>query len=145
MKFSIKNTHRLYGVNYNDLVRVYYNFHKKTYSIQKKIYGRWLVVAYKNNFMLADCTFKVSETGRNRVVQEGKKNVHAFIYGRLIESGMGLSDMDTKNLPAKISYNPYKNESFVCENLTTTPIKIAGADCVKFNDKIVSAAYLRKL
>lgn len=146
MSTLIKNTQELYQLNQGDLVRVYYNLHKKTFSIQKKINSTWLVVGYKDQFMLADCKFKVSENGRQKVLRDRKKNVHAFIYGKIVESGMGLDGCEYKNLPAIISYNPYEGNTFVCKNLTDKPFKVGGAMCVKFtNGKTVSGAYLEKL
>lgn len=145
MSTLIKNTQKLYQLNQGDLVRVYYNLHKKTFSIQKKINSTWLVVGYKDQFMLADCKFKVSENGRQRVIATKRKSVHAFIYGKIVESGMGLDGCEHKNLPLIISYNPYKNDSFVCKNWTEKPIKIKSAQYVKFNRKTVSGAYLEKL
>lgn len=141
----IKNTQELYQLNKGDLVRVYYNLHRKTFSIQKKINSRWKVVGYKDQFMLADCKFKVNENARQKVITTKRKSVHAFIYGMIVESGMGIEFWQHKNLPAIITYNPYEDDSFVCKNLTEKPMKIKGAWYVKFNGKVVSGCYLEKL
>lgn len=129
------------SLNYGDSVRVYWNFHKKTFSIQKKIGGKWLVAAYSNSFMLQDATFKVSEIGRQKVLRDKNKNVHAYIYGTIVESGMGISGDSEKTLPVNITYNPYLYDSFVSTNLVNHIIKIKSAWCVKFGKK-VTAAYI---
>jgi hypothetical protein len=128
-------------LDYGDSVRAYWNFRKKKFSIQKKLNGRWLVVAYSNSFMLKDATFKVSESGRQRVIKNKSKNVHAYIYGTLVESGMGISGDSKHNLPMKITYNPYKYNSFISTNLTIHTLKVKSAWCVKFG-KEVTAAYV---
>ena len=61
-------------------VKVYYNLHKKCYSIvslEKENYGR--VIKHENYVPLTNAQFKVSEKGRQRVLREQKKNVHAYV------------------------------------------------------------------
>lgn len=65
------------------------------------------VVARSSHVLLEDVRPKVSEAGRQRVIREGRKNVHAGLVGTLIHM---------ENQPfhgQKITYNPYKYESFV--------------------------------
>lgn len=62
-------------------VRIYFNLHKKVYSVQAKVDGRWKVVEYINVINLVNATFQVSAAGRQRVLREKKKNVHAYIVG----------------------------------------------------------------
>lgn len=83
-------------------VKVYYNFHRKNLSIQQN--GR--VIDRRDEVFLENVTFKVSQSGRERVLREKVKNVHAFICGELCEP---------KNLtnPVKVRYNPYETEGFV--------------------------------
>lgn len=97
-------------------VRVYYNLHRHTFSIQHKVDGRWLVRDYADEVTLKDATFKVSEAGRKRVIAEGRKNVHAFVIGTLVD--------DIPETPVQATYNPYKYSSFV-EKETETPIHTA--------------------
>lgn len=125
-----------------DPVRFYYNFHKKTFSIQKRVEGRWRVVDHSNNFMVLDAKFKVSQKGRERVLRERVKNVHAYVYGLWAESGMGISAEEDRTLCCIIKYNPYDNDKFFCENLTLKPFNVTGAMCVKVTNGVVSAAYV---
>jgi hypothetical protein len=128
-------------LNYGDSVRVYWNFHKKLFSIQKKINGRWLVVSHSNKFMLVDVVFKVNEKARQKVIKNKVKNVHAFVYGKLSRSGMGISGDSNNKLPCVVKYNPYKLDCFYSDNLTVHTYKVKEAMCVKFTDRLVTAAY----
>lgn len=86
-----------------DRVFVYYNLHKKCFSIRSMKTG--LVVAHADKVYMSECTFKVSEAGRQRVLKEKKKNVHAGIIGKWLECAIGTSETAT--------YNPFKYDSFV--------------------------------
>lgn len=88
-------------------VFVYFNLHKKVWSIKSLKTGR--VIAHANTVQLKDVTFKVSEAGRQRVLKEKRKNVHAGVVGTLVAKDFffhpGL-------LNEVISYNPYKAPHF---------------------------------
>ena len=56
-------------------VRVYWNLHRKCWSIQNCKSG--LVRGYQSCVVLEDAKFVVRKGGQKRVRQEGKKNVHA--------------------------------------------------------------------
>jgi len=87
-------------------VRVYWNLHKKVWSIQSCKTG--LVIDHSDIVHLSDVKFVVRKAGQQRVRKEGKKNVHAFAVGNLCSA---------KNFPMfgwyKVTYNPYKHETFV--------------------------------
>jgi len=92
-------------------VRIYYNFHKKLYSVQEKVDGRWKVVEHTNNINLINVTFKVSEAGRQRVIKEKRKNVHAAMIGErfpFIPKSFVYRD--------EVSYNPYKSPYFMVKS-----------------------------
>lgn len=82
-------------------VGVYWNFHRKCYSVKQNR----LVIGYSNCISLVDAKFTVSEAGRQRVLRERKKNVHACVTGTLRIPEEGFWDV-------KIRYNPYKDEHF---------------------------------
>lgn len=88
-------------------VFVYYNLHKKVFSV-RALEGdrRGLVIAHVREIGLTDVTFKVSEAGRQRVLRERKKNVHAGVVGQW----SGLHD---QNGLEAVTYNPYRYSSFV--------------------------------
>jgi hypothetical protein len=95
-------------------VKVYRNLHTGTLSVQAKVEGRWKVVGHCSNLSLVDVVFKVSQAGRDRVLREGQKNVHAFVVGVLESFDKEVSIETSK----AISYNPYfANSFFVKETL----------------------------
>lgn len=100
-----------------DLVDVYWNLHKHLYSVRSAETGR--VVAHTHGpIVLADATFKVSEAGRQRVLSEGHKNVHAVVRGRVATATDSTAD------PIEVSYNPYKGPHFY-ERPTGLPMHAA--------------------
>lgn len=94
-------------------VEVYFNLHKKCLSVRH----RGLVIGHAAAVELADVTFAVSEAGRQRVLRDGRKNVHAFIRGTLVSSvphGEPVPALTyDKAVAPTVTYNPYKNDSFV--------------------------------
>lgn len=88
-------------------VEIYRNLNKpgKTYSIRQD----GLVIGHSNSLLLKDCEFIVNEAGRQRVLKEKKKNVHAFIRGKLLDSK--AESLNYK----RVVYNPYKNKHFLSD------------------------------
>ena len=84
-------------------VRVYFNLHRKQLSVQSKTDKGWRVWLHANKITLEDVEFKVSEAGRQRVLREKKKNVHAFVEGNLV-----LGGIDKIEPRVWVSYNPYR-------------------------------------
>ena len=62
-----------------DRVRAYYNLHKKCFSVQD--YKTGLVIEHTDSLFFTNALFVVRKSGNERVKQEGKKNVHAFVNG----------------------------------------------------------------
>ena len=89
-------------------VFVYFNLHKKLFSI-KALEGpnKGRVVAHRRELSLLDAVFKVSEAGRQRVLRERKKNVHAGVVGQWFDT---TEAVDNK---LQVTYNPYKYTGFV--------------------------------
>lgn len=97
-------------------VFVYYNLHKKVWSV-KALQGpdKGRVIAHSKTVWLKHCKLKVSQAGRQRVLKERRKNVHAGVVGDLVSltGAMNLGGIGG----GYITYNPYKYESFVdCKN-----------------------------
>ena len=87
-------------------VRVYWNLHKHTWSIQSCKSG--LVIDHKQYITLLDAKFVVRKGGQKRVREEGKKNVHAFAVGYLMSSKQSsYHDWD------RVKYNPYTDDYFM--------------------------------
>jgi hypothetical protein len=96
-------------------VFVYFNLHRKCFSI-KALEGpnKGRVVAHRDDVLLFDAAFKVSEAGRQRVLRERKKNVHAGVVGQWDETGTDLITIDrVTTVGTPITYNPYKYDTFV--------------------------------
>ena len=88
---------------------IYYNLHRKCWSI-RDVKSR--LVEGHSDFLLIDCLeAKISEAGRQRVIKEGVKNVHAGLVG-VIFSRKQPKSIDLTSLRA-ITYNPYKYNSFI--------------------------------
>jgi hypothetical protein len=96
-------------------VFVYFNLHKKCFSVKAlegSMKGR--VIAHRHQVFLYDATFKVSEAGRQRVLREKRKNVHAGVCGTWDERDYDNISIDqTIVLGQAVMYNPYKYDSFV--------------------------------
>ena len=69
----------------NKLVFVYWNVTRKCWSIRSMSFpDKGIVIGYARNLRLKNCTFKVSEAGRQRVLKTGRKGLHAGIIGEVI-------------------------------------------------------------
>jgi hypothetical protein len=96
------------------------------------------VITHTRHLALMDCTFKVSEAGRQRVLRERRKNVHAGIVGtapKSILTAIKSDYMAGDGVP--ITYNPYKYDSFVSKLDDTRKIK--QAKIVTLFDRSVTA------
>jgi len=89
-------------------VFVYYNLHRKLWSV-KALEGenKGRVIAHRKEVVLREPKPKVSEAGRQRVIREKKKNVHAGLSGYYIER------VPVPAISFDVTYNPYKYDSFV--------------------------------
>ena len=59
--------------------RLYWNLHKKKWSLQDRQTGR--VAHHVTAYTMYDAKFVVRPAGQAKVRREGKKNVHAFAVG----------------------------------------------------------------
>jgi hypothetical protein len=115
-------------------VYVYFNLHKKLWSV-RALDGaqRGRVIAHAHDLRLADCSFRVSEAGRQRVIRERCKNVHAGVVGTLLEASLPQGTMCEQ----RITYDPYRFATFV-DAETLAPI--AHARFVVFSKRAVHVA-----
>jgi len=88
-------------------VKVYKNLTRNTWSIQD--YKTRKVIGYSDNIRLENAKFVVSEKTRQRVLKEGKKYVHAFVVGELVNNWTLTGSFET------VRYNPYMFEFFFTE------------------------------
>ena len=87
-------------------VEVYRNLHKNCWSVRDSNTSR--VIDHVNYIHLDDATLVVRPAGREKVLREKRKNVHAFIKG----TASFLSECDN-TYSKQVIYNPYKYNSFV--------------------------------
>jgi len=120
-------------------VAAYYNLHKNTFSLQsrnKEDYGK--VIKHTDHVILKNAKFTVRSAGRQKVLNENKKNVHAFVVGEVVE-GLGPQRVTEK----LVRYNPYRGDSFT---RTDTGEAVSVADYVILrkgvDDKPIIGAYL---
>lgn len=102
-------------------VFVYFNLHRKCWSV-KALEGedKGRVIAHEDFLILRDATPKVSKAGRERVLREKRKNVHAGIVGEWV-SEIPATEADAVSYPEgevwlapyDVTYNPYKYDTFV--------------------------------
>ena len=81
-------------------VEVYFNLHRKLWSVVDLSTG--LVVEHVNEIAIANPVFTVQPAGRRKVIQQQRKNVHAFVRGQRVERPQVDSD------GVAVYYNPYK-------------------------------------
>jgi len=111
-------------------VHVYFNYTRRLYSV-KAMEGRekGKVLFHSKDVLLRNCTMKVSEAGRQRVLRTKQKNVHAGITGDLLALSPTVTwlnsfdigyihridnqwreDLIKRGTP--ITYSPYEGDSF---------------------------------
>jgi len=103
-------------------VEIYRNLHRNCWSIRDNKTGK--VIGHTDSIHLKDADLIVRQSGREKVLQEKRKNVHAFIKGR-------IESCEDKHIE-QISYNPYKYNSFI---LTESKKSIFHSDHIYLNDK----------
>ncbi len=108
-------------------VFVYRNLHKKCYSV--KDWKTKLVIAHVDEILLVDAVFKVSEAGRQRVLKEKRKNVHAGVMGFWDKKADYSLEIGFNPVAY---YNPYKYNSFVDSN---TEKPLTKSSCVLLHKK----------
>ena len=100
-----------YKIDRSRKVFVYKNLHKNCWSVRQD----GLVKAHAKCLYMWDCLFQVNQKGRERVIKEKQKNVHAGILGY-------ITNVPVRNVGLKpIGYNPYKYKTFV-QGLSQKPI-----------------------
>jgi hypothetical protein len=91
--------------------------------------------------LLVDCVFKIREAGRQRVLQTGHRNVHAFVIGTVTASAYGI-DKTGKQLPIRITYNPNNDQQFMALDGKSWPWPVKSARAVLLNEHGMTACYV---
>jgi len=123
---------------------VYYNLHKRCWSLKAletlepgkyelfapSVKGR--VTGHADTVLASRVTTKISEAGRQRVIREKRKNVHAGIIGLSVIAEPTKNFVTTDTTPS-MSYNPYKRPDFYDRatgaTVTTAPHVLMRSGC----------------
>jgi hypothetical protein len=86
-------------------VDVYWNLHKNVFSVRSREgETRGRVIGHVHAFTLNDVEYVVSKAGREKVLRERRKNVHAFVRGCWAE--LDSEHQFTGNV-WRVRYDPY--------------------------------------
>lgn len=91
--------------------RAYRNLRTGLWSVKQGV-----VRFHTNCIFLKDVTFPVNEKVRQRVIANKRKEVHAFVMGFLTEAGDAPLFNAYCKRKQEVTYNPYKNDTFVCKD-----------------------------
>ena len=128
-------------------VSVYRNLHNGLISIKSASSG--LVLGHAKSVDISGADFVVNEAGRQRVLRDKQKNVHAYVKGVLMDvrgftpykerwngGATSRGPWDTVHKVTVVSYNPYKAPHFVIKGTTD---KVSKASlCTVSHDGIIS-------
>lgn len=104
-------------IELNTKTFVYRNLHTGNYSVKQN----GLVIAHVESIILNNCSFKISEKLRQKVIKDKQKNVHAYIVG-YVESYKDINSIPYIENRTSITYNPYKFKTFVYKEYETEAI-----------------------
>jgi len=102
--------------------KIYRNLHRDCFSVLKYNQEKkgYRLFAHEKDLICHDVNFTISKAGRDRVLLEKKKNVHAFVICQNYTTFVG-----EPKLGDQVYYNPYKMETFQVRT-TDEPIYNAG-------------------
>jgi len=126
-------------------VSIYRNLHNGLISIKSASSG--LVLGHAQSVDIAWADFVVNEAGRQRVLKDRQKNVHAYVKGLLLNTrgfksykgrslGPVYGALDTIHKVTIVSYNPYKAPHFVIKG-TSDKVNKASL-CTVSHDGIIA-------
>lgn len=130
-------------------VCIYLNLHRPGYLSLRALDGpdKGRVIAHARALVLTDCRLVVSEAGRQRVLREQAKNVHAGIRG-VIEA-IAVSDDALPDFEAQarallssgraVRYNPYETTGFI-DRATLLPVRTA-ARVIAIGARVVASKH----
>ncbi len=99
-------------------VRVFKNLKHGCYSIMQ----RGVIRASAKQVRLRDVEFRVRESGRQRMLRENRKNVHAFAVGRLVDYVHPAEERELAPMAGRSAfYDPYRFPCFV-DRETNAPV-----------------------
>lgn len=140
--YKFFNSYKGRWIHAGQRVEVYRNLKFKdriVYSIRDAKSG--LVLGHATDILLTNnCKFVVKEVGRQRVLKEKKKNVHAWIEGSYGIIHAGDDKIFSDGTPVR--YNPYTNSHF---EMADCGEPIVEANLVFIKEGLVSASAIKSL
>ena len=117
----------------NKKVMVHYNLNKHTFSITYKN----KLITHADHIKLNDVEFRVRPGGRDKVLKDKRKNVHAFVIGTLLE----YCKYPCESLPNEtnnniVTYDPYKYSSYVMKDTKEPIYNVGGVEMINSRNKI---------
>jgi len=114
-------------------VMVYYNLHKHTFSVTYKS----KVILHADYVKLKDVEFRVRQGGQEKVRDEKRKNVHAFVIGNLVDyCKFPCDNMPQEPTDKIVTYDPYKYDSFVYKGTEEPVYKAKEVDMINLKNKL---------
>ena len=127
-------------LDYSKPVLVYRNLkHGRKSAPLYSVMQNGRVVRRTHAIMLRDVRFIVRESGLQKVLQEGRKNVHAVAKGFVTSSAFGTDRFG--RLACTVCYNPYNGGHFFIADGNTLASRVDGAQAVILNRHGMMAAY----
>lgn len=136
-------------------VEVYRNLHNRKFSVRDAKTKQ--VICHADNVTLSGVTFHVSQAGRERVVREQRKNVHAVVRGNLasISHPQSYKDRDITTYfdgshgedpvfaetGTYACYNPYKYKHFMTVRNNGLEV-IDDAPAVRIDSRGIELGYI---
>jgi hypothetical protein len=114
-------------------VMCYYDLHRHTFSVTYK----GIVMLKADYLRLYDVEFRVRKGGKQKVRDEQRKNVHAFVIGYLDDyCEFPCEDIPQPESNKVVTYNPYKYDSFVVKSTEEPIYKANEIEMINIKDKI---------
>jgi hypothetical protein len=139
VRASLLRIHPLFAreVDYDREVRVYRNLRRKCYSIVQDD----RVVAHATALAIVGARFAVSAAGRARARRDGRKNVHAWVIGKIsLRGAMGLLPWQESDL-VQVRYDHRDDLGFRTVGFAPQVSGLRAAEAVILNESSMSAAY----
>ena len=114
-------------------VKVYYDITRHMFSVTFS----GIVVLKADYVRLKNVKFLVGEKGKEKVRSVKQKNVHAYVTGTLIDyCEYPCDEIPTPSSDKVVTYNPYKNDTFVFKNTEEPVYHAQEVDMINAKNKL---------
>jgi hypothetical protein len=109
-------------------LHAYKNLHRDAWSLRSLSTGR--VTEHALHVEIHDVTFRVQQGGREAVLRDGIRRVHAYVVGEVVARGARRKPMTGRW--TRFTYNPYRAGTFTIAD-PKNPRPVYGADRVRLD------------